>query len=42
MFDLNFIAEPGIQTETTKASWSFLPKGTEPETEGAPNLLLWN
>ena len=26
MFDLNFIAEPGIQTESSEASWSFLHK----------------
>ena len=34
MFDLNFIAEPGIQTESIEASWSFLPKKTETETNG--------
>ena len=33
MFDLNFIAEPGIQTKYTEASWSFLPKRTESETD---------
>ena len=31
MFDLNFIAEPGIQTESIEASWSFLPKKTGTE-----------
>ena len=31
MFDLNFIAEPGIQTESSEASWSFLHKRKEPE-----------
>jgi len=36
MFDLNFIAEPGIQTESSKASWSFLHKRKEPEPETAP------
>ena len=33
MFDLNFIAEPGIQAESSEVSWSFLQKSTEPETE---------
>ena len=33
MFDLNFIAEPGIQGESSEVSWSFLQKRTEPETE---------
>ena len=36
MFDLNFIAEPGIQTESSEASWSFLHKRKEPEPETAP------
>ena len=36
MFDLNFIAKPGIQAESSEASWSFLPKSTVPETESAP------
>ena len=36
MFDLNFIAEPGIQGESSEVSWSFLQKRTEPETESAP------
>ena len=35
MFDLNFIAEPGIQAESSEASWSFLRRGTEPETKSA-------
>ncbi len=35
MFDLNFIAEPGIQTESSEASWSFLHKRKEPEPETA-------
>ena len=35
MFDLNFIAEPGIQTESSEASWSFLQRSTEPETKSA-------
>ena len=33
MFDLNFIAEPGIQAESSEASWSFLQRSTEPETK---------
>ena len=33
MFDLNFIAEPGIQAESSEVSWSFLQKSTESETE---------
>ena len=36
MFDLNFIAEPGIQTESSEASWSFLHKRKKPEAEAAP------
>ena len=36
MFDLNFIAEPGIQAESSEASWSFLQRSTESETESAP------
>jgi len=36
MFDLNFIAEPGIQTESSEASWSFLHKRKEPEPKTAP------
>ena len=35
MFDLNFIAEPGIQAESSEASWSFLQRSTEPETKSA-------
>ena len=31
MFDLNFISEPGMQNETSDASWSFLSKKSEPE-----------
>ena len=31
MFDLNFISEPGMQNETSDASWSFLTKKSEPE-----------
>ena len=33
MFDLNFIAEPGIQSESSEASWSFLHKRKKPEPE---------
>ena len=36
MFDLNFIAEPGIQAESSEASWSFLQRSIEPETESIP------
>ena len=36
MFDLNFIAEPGIQTESSEANWSFLHKRKEPKSETAP------
>ena len=36
MFELNFIAKPGIQTKYTEASWSFLPKSTESEIDSAP------
>ena len=35
MFELNFIAEPGIQAESTEACWSFLQKSTEPKAEGS-------
>ena len=35
MFDLNFIAEPGIQAESSEASWSFLQRSTEPEIKSA-------
>ena len=31
MFDINFIAEPGIQNGTSDASWSFLYKKSEQE-----------
>ena len=40
MFDMNFIAEPGIQTESTEASWSFLPKSADPETKGTPKSTV--
>ena len=36
MFDLNFIAEPGIQAESSEVSWSFLQTNTGPETESVP------
>ena len=35
MFDLNFIAEPGIQAESSEASWSFLQRRMEPEIKSA-------
>ena len=34
MFDINFISEPGMQNETSDASWSFLSKKSEPEMKG--------
>ena len=34
MFDLNFISEPGMQNDTSDASWSFLSKKSEPEMNG--------
>ena len=40
MFDLNFIAEPGIQTESSEASWSFLQRRTESETKSAPKSAV--
>ena len=36
MFELNFIAKPGIQEKSTEASWSFLKKSTDSETESTP------
>ena len=35
MFDLNFISKPGIQVESSEASWSFLQKSIAPKTESA-------
>ena len=29
MFDINFISDPGMQNETSDASWSFLNKQSE-------------
>ena len=40
MFELNFIAEPGIQTESSEASWSFLQRSTESETKSAPKSAV--
>ena len=40
MFDLNFIAKPGVQTESAVASWSFLQKRKEYETEEAPKYYV--
>ena len=40
MFDLNFIAEPGIQAESSEASWSFLQRSMEPEIESAPKSAV--
>ena len=42
MFDLNFIAEPGIQTESSEASWSFLHKRKKTEAEVAPESTSTN
>ena len=36
MFELNFIAKPGIQKEYIEVSWSFLQKSTHSETESDP------
>ena len=36
MFELNFIAKPGIQAEYSEASWSFLQKSTDSEPESIP------
>ena len=38
MFDLNFISEPGMQNETSDASWSFLSKQSETEMNGKSGL----
>ena len=40
MFDLNFIAEPGIQAESSEASWSFLQKSMESDTKSAPKSAV--
>ena len=32
MFNLNFISDPGVQNETSDASWSFLRQQSEPAT----------
>ena len=34
MFDLNFISKPGMQNETSDASWSFLDKQSEKKVNG--------
>ena len=34
MFDLNFIAEPGMQNENSDASWSFLYEKSESDLNG--------
>jgi len=36
MFSPNFIAEPGIQKETSEESWSYLQKKVEPVVEAPP------
>ena len=36
MFSPNFIAEPGIQKETSDESWSYLQKKVEPVAEEPP------
>ena len=40
MFELNFIAKPGIQAESSEASWSFLKKSTNSETESTPKSSI--
>ena len=40
MFDLNFIAEPGIQAESSEASWSFLQRSMESDTKSAPKSAV--
>ena len=42
MFDLNFIAEPGIQIESSEASWSFLHKRKKSEAEATPGSTFAN
>ena len=36
MFSPNFIAEPGIQKETSEESWIYLQKKVEPVVEAPP------
>ena len=40
MFDLNFIAEPGIQTENSNACWSFLHKRKTNDEETAQKTTI--
>ncbi len=40
MFDLNFIAEPGIQTENSDACWSFLHKRKTNDEEIAQKKVI--
>ncbi len=40
MFDLNFIAEPGIQTENSDVCWSFLHKRKTNEEEIAQKKTI--
>jgi len=39
MFNLNFIADPGIQTKNSDASWSFLNKRKTNKEETIPNII---
>ena len=45
MFDLNFIAEPGVQIDNTDASWSFLHKRSQTKTiksiKPDQNIIRW-
>jgi hypothetical protein len=45
MFDLNFIAEPGVQIDNTDASWSFLHKRSQTKTiksiQPDQNIIRW-
>ena len=38
MFDLNFIADPGMQNEKSHARWSFLQKQNKPDIPGESDL----
>ena len=40
MFELNFIAEPGIQSENSDACWSFLHKRKRNDKEAEENTVI--
>ena len=42
MFDINFISEPGMQVETSDASWSFLHKKSQPVMDEKSDLKQSN